>query len=84
MEEFLFQCPECQRELKLPTRVAGRTGKCPKCEAIITIVVPLETDFGEPSGESTLDLPPPQVEKDDTQAQIADELKKLLEELDDG
>ena len=80
-ESFVFQCPECQRDLTLPTQVAGRTGKCPKCKAVITIVVPLETNIPESSGETTLDLSPPQLDKEDTQSEIADELKKLLEEL---
>src|SRR5579862_4513842 len=37
-----LKCSECGVNLKVPDRLAGKTGKCPKCAAVI--VVPASQD----------------------------------------
>jgi len=90
-ESFVFQCPACEKDLTLPTQVAGRTGKCPKCESVITIPTQETTefdlgDFEVRTGESTIDLPPnreaAKPSRPEPPSEITDELQRLLEELE--
>lgn len=32
-----FDCPSCRRKLQVPTRLAGKTGKCPACGSPVTV-----------------------------------------------
>jgi serine/threonine protein kinase len=36
-ETFLYQCPECQSKMKLPTSLVGRRGKCPSCKKTVNV-----------------------------------------------
>ncbi len=43
MDKIRFNCPSCRAKLKVPGRLAGVTGPCPKCGAII--VAPLQSEI---------------------------------------
>ena len=45
MPKIEFRCFHCNAKLKMPSKYAGRKGKCPKCKAKNTI----------PSNEDTLE-----------------------------
>lgn len=42
-----IKCPQCEKEIRAPTKMAGRTGKCPGCGNKITI--PVLTSSGDDS-----------------------------------
>ena len=50
---FTFDCPECQKQLKVPSDAAGRKARCPYCKH--SLVVP---ESPEPE-ESPVDQDPP-------------------------
>jgi len=47
-----FQCDECGSTLKVEDRLAGKKGKCPKCNAVTMIPDPSSTTPGR--GESSI------------------------------
>src|SRR5437762_2770882 len=51
--QFLVDCPQCSRQLRLPSDVLGKAVKCPLCH---TAFDPRETAGGATKG-SPLDLP---------------------------
>lgn len=48
-----FNCPECQRLLRVPDESAGAQAKCPQCGAITTVPAVGQSEASEPVG------PPP-------------------------
>lgn len=44
-----FRCPQCHTLLKVPDEKAGLTGKCPKCQALITAHSPETQASAAPS-----------------------------------
>jgi predicted Zn finger-like uncharacterized protein len=48
---MMITCSNCQAKIRVPDAAAGKKGKCPKCQTVITIPA-----AGEPSAD---DLPPP-------------------------
>lgn len=36
-----FDCPECQKPLRIPAKLAGERGRCPNCKQFLTIPPPM-------------------------------------------
>ena len=58
-QRISFTCPECEAHLKVPAKLAGVTGPCPRCHGTITapsksiekdVAVATETIMGFVSG----------------------------------
>src|SRR5439155_18917656 len=43
---MMITCSNCQAKIRVPDAAAGKRGKCPKCQTVITIPA-----TGEPSGD---------------------------------
>ncbi len=39
-----FPCPRCSAQLRVPSSIAGKQAKCPKCNEVITVEVPRSAD----------------------------------------
>ena len=49
-------CPECKHTLKVKDELAGKRGKCPKCQA--TIAIPAATPPAKPAAAAPIPSPP--------------------------
>ncbi|MBP86055.1 MAG: hypothetical protein CMJ64_04955 [Planctomycetaceae bacterium] len=60
-----FQCPHCGHSMQLPDAAAGKQGKCPKCQGVVTVPAgvaaapasPEDEEFWSEVGEEKKDQP---------------------------
>jgi WD40 repeat protein len=51
---FVVLCPGCQRKLRAPLDLSGKTIRCPRCQARVTVPT-----LPQPGNEESVTLPPP-------------------------
>ena len=49
MRPVRFNCPSCNKRLGAPLRLSGRTGRCPRCGAVVVVPDPLAEVASPPS-----------------------------------
>jgi phage FluMu protein Com len=47
-----FRCSQCNQLLRVPDTAAGKSARCPKCQALMT--VPVNSEFSSPTAESSI------------------------------
>lgn len=57
------RCPSCRKKIRPPDHLAGKRVTCPRCEAVLTVPVPLDSsqEIAIPSAPP----PPPQIAPED-------------------
>src|SRR5947209_5672693 len=59
MSELILNCPQCQRQLRVPGELLGKKVKCPTCEVVFTAEAPKEELPAAAPGESEQARPLP-------------------------
>jgi predicted Zn finger-like uncharacterized protein len=63
MPENIIQCPQCQRQLRVPEEMLGRLVKCPTCSTTFTVGAggePQPPQAPLPAGDAPPPTPPPE------------------------
>ena len=78
-QRISFNCPECEAQLKVPAKLAGVSGPCPKCHATITAP---SIDPNPQESEAPDATPIPEEEMPDTSSPPS--MEEMMGELETG